>query len=180
MALKRITTRQSSLSKAPGSQTAFQSAFVLPGRLPHRRHRSANATREIFCGQLPAESDDPVSELAVCDRDAGAVHFQERKHRDKRQALVAVEERLALGDTLCEDRGLRREIGALIVRVSSWPADGALEALTIAELVVRLRRGSADDRGEQPYDILDRQIDRLEVACLRHARYRERLDGSGS
>src|SRR6266536_289759 len=90
---------------------------------PTRSGRSqtrANWLCELLGRDVGAELDDPLGQLGVCGLEQAAVCFEEGEHRDEREPLVAVEERLALGDAVCEHRGLECKVGALIVRVELW------------------------------------------------------------
>jgi hypothetical protein len=78
------------------------------------------------------------------------IQLEERQHHDERQALVGVGERLALGDAVCQDGGLQRDISVFVVVVAARPGEGARESALVAKLVSGLRGSAADDRRVQP------------------------------
>jgi hypothetical protein len=70
--------------------------------------------------------------------DPVTVELQEGQHRDEREALVAVYERLSLGDPVGEHRRLEGKIGLLIVRVARRPAKRAINRRRTAQLISSL------------------------------------------
>jgi hypothetical protein len=64
-----------------------------------------------------------------------AVDLQEGEHRHQRRALVPIDEVLALGDTVGEDRRLKRQVRVLVVSVGAGTSDGTGEPVAIAQLV---------------------------------------------
>lgn len=98
--------------------------------------------------------------------DAVAIQLEERQHRDERQALVGVDERLALGDAVRQDGGLQRKIGIFVVGLATRPAESALKSALVPKLIGGLRGRAADDRRIQLQRISELEVDRLARAFL--------------
>ena len=93
-----------------------------------------------LCGGFAgAQAEDPVGELGICSFDAVTVDFQEGQHGDERQAFVAIDERLALGDPVREHPGLQREIGLALARHRRLPLGGLAGGIVLGENLQRLR-----------------------------------------
>lgn len=98
------------------------------GELRDRPHCVAHERRELLGLTAGGKPEDPVGEVRIRRFYAVAVELEERQHRDERQALVGVDERLALGDAVRKHSGLQRDIGVLVIGVAARPAEGALES----------------------------------------------------
>lgn len=82
-----------------------------------RDERRLDPRGELFRARAGGEVEDPRRELGIGSFDSIAVDLEECQHRDEREALVAINEGLAFGDAVREDRCLQGEIGVLVVRV---------------------------------------------------------------
>jgi hypothetical protein len=82
---------------------------------------------ELFWFQVTSEGDDPGRELGVGGVDAVSVGFEEGQHRDEGESFVPVEECLALGDAVCEDRCLQGDIGTFVAGVRRRTCECSLE-----------------------------------------------------
>ena len=79
-----------------------------------------------------------------------AIHLEERQHRDERNALVAVQKRLPLGNTVRKHCSLTREVGPFVVRMNRRPSERALQTMPITQLSLRVGNRAADDRRIEP------------------------------
>jgi len=66
---------------------------------------------------------------------------------------------LTLRDPVGEDSGLQRQIGVLVVSVGGGTTQGALQSVSVAELVRCLERADSEDRRVELEDVLERQVD---------------------
>jgi hypothetical protein len=114
--------------------------------LRDRPHCVAHRRRELLGRGPGAEAEDPLGEIGIGRFEQVAVQLEERQHRDERQALVGVDERLALGDAVRQDGGLQGDIGLFVVGVAARPGESALENVLVAKLIGGLRGRAADDR----------------------------------
>jgi hypothetical protein len=81
------------------------------------------------------EADDPSSELLIRSRQRERVELEESEHRDQRRALIAINERLRLGDPMTEYRRLKCDAGPLIVRVAFGTAERSLERVPATQMI---------------------------------------------
>jgi len=91
----------------------------------------------------------------VCGADAVRVDLPEAEHRDERGALVAVDERLGLGDAVRQDRRLEREVRLLVVRLAARARHCALERFAAPQVIRGLSDSRVEDHGVDLEGVLE-------------------------
>ncbi len=101
---------------------------------------SANPLGQLVGGHSFAQRDDPVRLVFLRGVDVIAVDGKKRSQGDQRRAFVSLEKVLPLGDAVRQHRGLRCQVGILVVSVVLWAtqssAKSGLVSKTVASFLV--------------------------------------------
>jgi hypothetical protein len=108
-----------------------------PRWLTERTHRLAYLRCDLLRGLPGSEREHPLGELGIGGLDSEAIYLEEGEHAYERQALVGVDEGLALGDPVRQDRRLGSEIGARVVGVGARSPECSFEgsAITVPPMI---------------------------------------------
>ena len=111
--------------------------------------------RHRFRLETVREPKNQVCEVFIRQRHFPTVEGNERRHRDKRSAFVAVDEGLALRYPVSEDGRLTGQVGSLVSAMVDGPRDSALQRSMVAQLIPGHDVADAEDATVDPDDIVE-------------------------
>lgn len=122
--------------------------------------------RELLRIKAPAQFQHPLKAVLLRCTKVIAIQVEEGRHRREGRALVALNEDLALGDSVREDRGLQSHVRLPVVSVAAWTAQSCFQSLGTPELVASLFYGALENAGVHGENPLEVEIEGVLQALL--------------